>query len=154
MRPRWRSTVVVLACLAVAYTIVAISPITPAIARHHPEAASFFRPPLFNFSADYDDGTVLGFRVGSSRKELLHTLVAGYAETGTLAAACGREPGAKALTVAESYVAPSYDKGATAIVQRDTVCLHVPNRRMLLIFSMVGDHISEIQLALVRTELP
>lgn len=154
MQPRWRTTVVAVAGVVVAYILVAMSPIPRAIARDHPEAASFFRPPLFNFSADYEDGAVLGFRVGSSREELMRTLVADYAETGTLAAACGRESGARPLTVAESYVAPSYDEGASAIAQRDVVCLHIPARKMVLIFPISNERVCAIQLTLVRAELP
>jgi hypothetical protein len=135
------------------YAIIAVSPMPLAIARDRPELASYFRPPLFNFSADYHDGHVLDFNVGATRDELLRTLTERYSETGSLAAACGRDPGARPLTAAESYVRLSSGEKTRSLVQRDVVCLHIPERKVL-IFHVENEHVRKIGLTIVRTELP
>lgn len=134
------------------YAVLAVSPVPRAIARDRPEVASFFRPPLFNFSADYDDGHVLDFHVGASREELLRTLITEYPQTGMLAAACGREPGARPLTVAESFVSPSSSEAVRQLLERDVVCLHVRERKVL-IFRIENERIRSIELTIVRNEL-
>ena len=135
------------------YTIVALSPIPRAIARDRPEVSCYFRPPLFNFSAEYKDGHVLDFNVGASRDELLQTLVELYSERGSLAAACGRDPDARPLTAAESYVSPSSNENARSLMQRDVVCLHIPERKAV-IFHFENEHVRSIEITIVRTELP
>jgi hypothetical protein len=135
------------------YAALALSPAPRAIARDRPGVASLFRPPLFNFSAEYEDGHVLGFQVGASRDELLRTLIAQYSSTGTLAAACGREPGARPLTVSESFVSPSAGERVRDLLQRDVVCLHVQERKVL-VFYIESDRVRRIQLTKVTTEGP
>lgn len=135
------------------YAVLALSPAPRAIARDRPELAAFFRPPLFNFSAGYEDGHVLDFHIGATREELLRTLISKYSETGTLASACGREPGARPLTVAESYVSPTSREALQLLQQRAVVCLHLHDRKVL-IFDIENEHVRRIQLTKVTTELP
>lgn len=135
------------------YAVIGMSPAPRAIARDRPEVASLFRPPLFNFSADYEDGHVLDFQVGASRAELLRTLNTKYSESGMLAASCGRKPGDRPLTVAEAFVSPASSEKAWPLVQRDVVCLHLPERRVL-IFQIENERVRKIELTVIKTELP
>ena len=135
------------------YAALAISPVPRAIARDQPEVAAFFRPPLFNFSAHYEDGHVLTFHIGATRAELLRALVEHHSATGMLAAECGRDPGGRPLTVAGSYVSPSASAEVRALLGRDVVCLHT-GEGSVLIFTMNQNHIRSIELRVVGTELP
>jgi hypothetical protein len=132
---------------------MAVSPAPRELGRQRPEAASLFRPLLFNFAADYEDGSVLDFQVGFTRQELLDTLLGNYARTGVLAAACGRESGAPPLTVAHSQVAPSDRNVVSDLLERDVICLYVPARHIVLIFHVLNGHVDKIKLSYIRNEL-
>lgn len=47
------------------------------IGRTDPHRAASYRPPLFNFSETYTDGTALGIAIGSSREEAIRAAEAG-----------------------------------------------------------------------------
>ena len=145
--------VLIVALIVALYVAVALSPVPQRIARSSPEHASLFRPPWFNFAADYDEGYVLGFQIGSNREQLINTIVTKYAGSGEFAAACGREDGAPPLSVAESYVAAADVERVRGLAQRQVVCLHLVARRMVLIFYLPDDHVRKIELAFVRNEL-
>lgn len=136
-----------------AYTAVAASPLPQRIARHSPEQASLFRPPWFNFFADYDEGSVLGFKIGSTREQLVETLVAQYEATGELQAACARGEGAPPLSVADSKVLITDLVGVRRLVDRDVTCLYLPARRIMLTLKFRNDLLRSIELAFVRNEL-
>ncbi len=152
-RRRQTAVIVALTFLCLLYIAIAVSPMPREIGRQRPEVASLFRPLLFNFAASYEDGHVLNFRIGLTRDELMRVLLANYAQTGVLAAACGREPGARPLTVAESEVPLSDRNAVGAIVERSVVCLHMPARRMVLIFHVSNGQVGEIRLSFIRNEL-
>jgi hypothetical protein len=139
--------------IAFAYGAVAVSPLPERIARHSPERASLFRPPLFNFSAGYDEGAVLGFEIHSSREQVLNTIVTKYAGSGELWAACGREQGAPPLSVADSDVRADAKGEVRKLLEREVVCLHLPARRIVLVFHIPHDELRSIELTYVRNEL-
>lgn len=147
------ATVLIIALVAGAYAAVAVSPLPQRIARQSPERASIFRPPLFNFFADYDEGDVLGFEIHSSREQLLNTIVTKYARSGELAAACGREEGLAPISVSESYVTAEEIGKVRKLLERDVVCLHLRARRIVLIFELPDNQLRKIELAYVRNEL-
>lgn len=47
------------------------------IGRTNPHRAASYRPPLFNFSETYTDGTALGIAIGSSKEEAIRAAEAG-----------------------------------------------------------------------------
>jgi hypothetical protein len=131
---------------------VALSPLPRQIARNSPEWASVFRPLLFNFAEDYDDGSVLGLTIGSTRDELFGAFKSQYAATGLLQAACGREEGAAPLTVAQSDVNIG-EAGARELLDREVVCLWLPARRIMLVLRFLEDRLNNVELSYVRSEL-
>ena len=141
------------AAAAIVYIAIALSPLPRQIARNSPEKASLFRPIWFNFSANYDEGSVLGFKIGSTRDQLFGTLEAQYGATGLLQAACGREEGAPSLTVAESDVTIGEVDVARRLIDREVSCLWLPERRIMLILRFGDDNLSAIELSYVLNEL-
>jgi len=134
------------------YIAVALSSLPRQIARNSPERASVFRPLFFNFAADYDDGSVLGLAIGSTRDELFGAFQSQYAATGVLQAACGREDGAPPLTVAQSDVTLG-EAGARELLDREVACLWLPARSIMLVFRFAGDRLHVVELSYVRNEL-
>lgn len=54
--------------MIVLYLAGTISPLPRFLGRSYPSFASLFYPPSFNFHEIYEDGSVLGFLVGSSKQ--------------------------------------------------------------------------------------
>src|SRR5260370_11953695 len=108
MRPRFVS-VWVGAVLVVLYVAIAVSPAKREIGRDHPEIASAFSPFLFNFSAKYTAGSVLGFEMHSRRSDVISRLKEVYAGRGELLANCVVEradsliPITRDLDIASAY---------------------------------------------------
>jgi hypothetical protein len=141
------------ALTAALYGAVALSSVPRAIARNSPENASLFRPVWFNFSAKYQDGSVLGFQTGFSRDQFSEAVVKTYGASAELQVECGREEGAPPLTVAESSVAGSDVVRVGDLAQRPVVCLYLTARRIMLIFKFSDDHIKQIDLSFTRNEI-
>lgn len=87
LQSRGKVAVVLCVLAAGSYTAVSLSPLAQRVARHSPEQASLFRPPWFNFFANYDEGNVLGFEIGSNREQWLTTFFGKFATGGELGAA-------------------------------------------------------------------
>jgi hypothetical protein len=145
----------VASCLALlaAYSVIALSSLPQSIARQSPERASYFRPPWFNFASKYEDGTVLGFRIGSSTKELVRKVAAVGTKGAVVQAECGRDRSARPLSVAESFIAATDEPGVTALAQREVLCLSLPARRVVLIFELSSSQVRVIRLSFIRNEL-
>lgn len=145
--------ILVVLLVAAVYASVAFSSYPHRVARESPERASLFRPPWFNYFSTYQDGDVLGFKVGASRDELVRTIVSQYGASGLVQAGCGREKGAPPLTVRESDVVASDAEQIRLLAQRQVVCLWLPARRVMLTIGIADDRIHEIELSFVRNEL-
>jgi hypothetical protein len=146
--------VVVLCVLAAgSYTAVALSSLPQRVARRSPEQASMFRPPWFNFLANYDEGNVLGFEIGSNHEQWITTFFSKFATGGELDAACGRAEGARPLSVAESSVTASQVDRVRELAQGKVVCLFLPARRIVLIFRFSDDALRTIELSFVRNDI-
>jgi hypothetical protein len=134
------------------YALVAVSPYPTRLARSHPGLASLFRPPLFNFSAKYSDGSVLDFTVGQSRSDFEAALLHPTGQSPRIGAACGRPSGAPPLTAAESFVVPAATPEVSQILARDIVCLFYSNPSAVLFVRFSAEAVETIELTVVRTE--
>jgi hypothetical protein len=146
---------IVASCLALlaAYLAVAVSSLPQSIARQSPERASYFRPPWFNFASKYESGNVLGFRVGSSTEELVRKVATVNMKGAVVQAECGRERGARPLSVAESFIAATDEPRVSELAQREVLCLSLPARRIVLIFELSKGQVRAIRLSFIRNEL-
>ena len=134
--------------LLLAYVLVAISPLKNMIGRTHPEVASLFSPPLFNFSASYDSGSVLGFDVSSSQQEVFERLRSVNAGKSNLLANCVVTHADSVVPItAELDIAAAYGGG-------DKICVSLNRGRVLLDFMLRGSNVSSIELSYIRTEGP
>jgi hypothetical protein len=148
VRMKRRRILVSIAVLIGVYLVIAISPLTARLGRYSPDAASFLSPPFMNFSARYFSGEVVGFRIGMSREDLVadlrERLIAGHAKVRK----CGTAGSPKILF--QSNAQP-YDE-LTAVAT--CICAYVgPGGRTVLIILLTNGHVSEIEVARIRTEL-
>jgi hypothetical protein len=134
--------------LLLGYLLIAISPLKKTIGRNHPEVASLFSPPLFNFSTSYDSGSVLGFDVSSAQQDVFERLRSVYAGKSNLLVNC-------VVTHADSVVpiTPELDISAT-YGGGDKICVSLDGGRLILDFMLRGTTVSSIELAYIRTEGP
>lgn len=126
------------------YMLVAFSPLRDAIGRHYPEIAALFSPPDFNFLASYESGAALGIRVGMTRPELVETLTREFGSRALLDPVCGTSSSARSSPDV-SIEAPE----AFALLERDTICLDLANRRVVVIVYLVEDEVSKIDIGKV-----
>jgi hypothetical protein len=150
-----RRNLIVASCFALVavYAAIALSSLPQSIARQSPERASYFRPPWFNFASKYDAGNVLGFRIGSNTEELVRKVAAVDSKGAVIQAECGRDRGARPLSVAESFIAAADEPRVSALAQREVLCLSLPARRVVLIFELSNSQVRVIRLSFIRNEL-
>jgi hypothetical protein len=132
--------------VAVAYFAIALSPISGSIGRRSPAAASWFSPPLLNFSHTYHEGHVLQFRVGMNRNELFEQLRRSYAGKADLIVGCR-------VTTADSVMPVTTDLDIEAVYGGgDRVCTRLDGRRLGADFQFHGDRVTSISVWFVRHE--
>jgi hypothetical protein len=138
----------VVVLLLLAYALVAVSPLKKTIGRNHPGVASLFGPPLFNFSASYDSGSVLGFDVNSAQQDVIERLRSVYAGKSNLLVNC-------AVTHADSIVPITQELDIAATYGGGKkICVSLDGGRLLLDFMFRATTVSSIELAYLRTEGP
>jgi hypothetical protein len=91
MAVKSRLLLIVFAALVCGYAAIVISSLPKRIGRQHPEIASLFSPPWFNYAMTYTDGVVLGFRVGSNRAQLREALLSTRVDVIELITPCGND---------------------------------------------------------------
>src|SRR5262245_31621939 len=128
--------------LAMAYTVVALSPIKAAIGRHSPRLGSFFSAPTFNFADMYDTGDVLEFQMGMSRQAFIRSLETNYANTGALMSVCGGDSGYRPQVV-------TYNDRTVwdELAKRPVVCLSIDADSLMLLFHFSAEKLSRIELS-------
>jgi hypothetical protein len=140
--------VAVLLVPLLAYLLIAISPLKQMIGRTHPEIASLFSPFLFNFSASYDSGSVLGFHVNGSQHDVFLRLQSAYAGRSNLLVNCMVKQVDSIVPITRTTdVATIYGGG-------EKVCVSLDHGRVSLDFALRGTVVSRIDLAYIRSELP
>jgi hypothetical protein len=144
-----RSLVVIGVTLLFVYLGVSISPLPERMARHDPELASYFRPPWFNFNANYSSGRVLNFSVGEDRADFIAALKRQFGGEGILLANCGT--GARFSTAA-SFIPVSDSARAKVVLERDVVCVHFRERKVVLLASFSKDKVRAIELSCIHSE--
>ena len=138
--------VLTLAAGVALYFVLALSPLRTAIGRTYPRVASLFSPPLFNFSAAYDSGSVLEFAVGMSRERTFELLKSHYAGRSELLANC---VGTRANSLIP--VTPSLDV-ASVYGGGEKMCAYLESGRLLVSFTYQSGSVSKIDVTYVRTE--
>jgi hypothetical protein len=136
--------------LGVAYAAIGLSPLKATIGRQHPNRASLFSPPWFNFGATYTDGDVLDFRVGMPRAELTQALEKRYASRGVLGGYCAETPQERRLP---AEVRIDGGEAYRTLSARSALCLSIPDSRLSLIFELKSDVVDRINVAFIRNEL-
>jgi hypothetical protein len=146
MRARKKLLLFAFAGLLLAYAVVAFSPIKVYIGRHNPETASYFSPPLLNFSHTYRDGRVLEFQVGMRKEDLFSTLSQRYGGEADLTVNC-------VVTTADSVVPilPGVDIGAV-YGGGSRLCTRLDSRKLSIVFDFRDAVVSAIDVTYVRTE--
>jgi hypothetical protein len=128
------------------YLVLALSPLKTTIGRSYPGVASVFSPPLFNFSASYESGSVLDFFVGMSREQTFSVLKGTYVGRSKLLSNCvGTRANSLIPVTASLDIASAYGGG-------DRLCAYLESGRLLLDFTFQNGAVSRIDLAYVRTE--
>lgn len=146
MRNSGKLTAWTIGVLILAYAAVALSPIKSAIGRRSPGVASWFSPPLFNFSQTYTDGSVLGFSAGMNKGEVFSELIERYADSADLTVNC-------VVTTADSVIPITHSLDiATVYGGGHRLCVRLDSRRLAVDFEFVGNFVSKIEITFVRTE--
>jgi hypothetical protein len=145
---RKRIALTVFAILLI-YAGVAFSGLPERLGRDNPQAASYFRPPLFNFSATYTSGRVLNFQIGGSREEFLSALVAHYGRTAVLSASCGTSV---RLNVADSFVQVKDAARSRQLLERDLICVDLVTPKVLLFVTLGNGNVEKIEVDRVNFE--
>lgn len=145
---RWKILVLVVgAAAAVVYGLLCQLSFRFDLGRRHPELASAFFPPWFNFEGVYTRGDVLQFRVGMSRREVVDVLRQQYISRGLLRGACGKEQpyGEKDIYLGS--------EDAPAVLRRDVICLWVKDKRLSVNLYLNHDVLERVEVGVIRTEL-
>jgi hypothetical protein len=137
---------VCLVVLVSTYAIVALSPVPRTLGRNHPERASWFYPIWFNFSATYDDGAVLDYRIGMSRAELLKRMSSAAPDSIEIVSPCGNHQ-------PELRLVPQTQAIPQAIASAPMICAWIPQRRVSLIFTIEKELVRSIRMIFVRNEV-
>lgn len=132
------------ALVLLAYAAVALTPIRNAIGRVTPETAAIFSPPGFNFHAAYDSDDVMGLTVGSNRNEIVEQLETQFRREGLLDPSCGQQTaGASGTGV------PIGSHASDVFLNRDTICVDLPSRRIVLVIYLEDDAVRLIEVTKV-----
>lgn len=145
---RKRVTLVIVAILLI-YAGVALSGLPERLGRDNPQAAAYFRPPLFNFSATYTSGRVLDFQVGSSREKFLSDLVAHYGRTAVLLASCGTSA---RLNAEDSLVQVNDVTRSRPLLERDLICIDLGTPKVLLSITLANGNVETIEVDRINFE--
>jgi len=146
VRKSRKLTIWTIGALLLSYAAVTLSPIKSVIGRRSPAVASWFSPPLFNFSQTYTDGRVLEFGARMSKGEVFSKLIEGYADSADLTVDC-------VVTTADSVVPITRNLDIAAVYGgRHRLCVRLDSRRLAVDFEFEGDVVSTIDVTFVRTE--
>lgn len=141
--PRW-----IIGILAMAYVVIALTPLKATIGRYSPSAASLFSPASFNFSHIYTSGNVLEFSVGMTRDELFETLIQNYSGRADLTVNC-------VVTTADAVVPITSGLDIAAIYGGgDRLCARLDSERLGFFVDFENNLVSRIKIVFVRNELP
>ena len=134
------------AALVLAYAAVTLSPLKDAIGRRSPQWASVFDPPVFNFYNEYEQGSVMDFRVGMSKPALFAILTEHYASHADLTVDCKVTTANSVIKIArETDIAVVYGGGPR-------LCVRLDSQRLGADFHFRDDVVSRIDVWYIRTE--
>jgi hypothetical protein len=145
---RRRIALIVFAILLI-YAGIALSGLPERLGRDNPQAAAYFRPPLFNFSATYSSGRVLNFQIGDSREVFQSALVAYYGRTAVLLASCGTSA---RLNAEDSLVKVNDVARSRPILERDLICIDLGAPKVLLSITLANGNVETIEVDRINTE--
>ena len=145
MRQALPGVMLTVTLLAAAYTTVAKTELKSAIGRRAPAVASLFSPREFNFTEHYTEGRVLEFAVGMSTEDVLTVLRTRYVGRGRLVRDC-------LIRSAESFISITpYLLNVPELDTADRLCVFA-DQRLVLIFGLVLERVSSIEVSYVRNE--
>jgi hypothetical protein len=147
------------AAVLVCYLIIPSTELPSNVGRYNPSLASLLSPPDFNFQATYDQGEVLGLRVGMSRAEFVEQLTRLFPED-TLAGNCAevRElPNQIPVTGNKVFLkqgvvvqVPNAEVMRSIALAAETICVFGRDRPRVVAVVFAEEHIATIEVTYAR----